>query len=414
MLKIRIKLLGLALCLTACTAVRSVQSAPSPKPVLPITLNGSLTLLCSSDLHYQSERLQSQVSVVPQMIYNEAITAAMLAQMQEAQPDRIILTGDLVNQGDEQDHQKMAALLRKVNEAVPVRVIPGNHDLAMVTREEFANLYHEFGYDQAYSRDPDSLSYAELTDAGVLLVLLDTNSERPGGSEGTVSDATLKWLQDMGEQARQSGWLMLTFSHHNLLDHTVTASSDIVAAADTVKVLLEQLNVKTHISGHRHTGHIQTDTAGAQSLTEIVLPMPIAWPNTYGCVQISMEGLDYTQETIDVAAWAQTQGLANPDLLDFSAYSVQAQRQVNQSTLDSTLKNAELTPEQRQLMEEVFQRTMFSYRQGQLDQIRAELLAHPGYQAWQALGPDTIWKRWLQALLTNEEQSPGDHIHVEY
>ena len=57
---------------------------------------------------------------------------------------------------------------------------------------------------------------------------------------------------------------------------------------------------------------------------------------------------------------------------------------------------------------------MFSYRQGQLDQIRAELLAHPGYQAWQALGPDTIWKRWLQALLTNEEQGPGNHIHVEY
>ena len=26
------------------------------------------------------------------------------------------------------------------------------------------------------------MSYAELTDAGVLLVLLDTNSERPGGS----------------------------------------------------------------------------------------------------------------------------------------------------------------------------------------------------------------------------------------
>lgn len=184
MLKIRIKLLGLALCLTACTAVRSAQPAPSPKPALPITLNGSLTLLCSSDLHYQSERLQSQVSVVPQMIYNEAITAAMLAQMQEAQPDRIILTGDLVNQGDEQDHQKMAAMLRKVNETVPVRVIPGNHDLAMVTRGEFANLYHEFGYDQAYSRDPDSLSYAELTDAGVLLVLLDTTAKGRAAARG--------------------------------------------------------------------------------------------------------------------------------------------------------------------------------------------------------------------------------------
>ena len=117
MLKIKIKLLGLALCLTACTAVRSAQPNPSPKPALPITLNGSLTLLCSSDLHYQSERLQSQVSVVPQMIYNEAITAAMLAQMQDAQPvRRRSLQRFLQHQRDEQDHQKMAAMLRKVNE----------------------------------------------------------------------------------------------------------------------------------------------------------------------------------------------------------------------------------------------------------------------------------------------------------
>lgn len=118
---------------------------------------------------------------MPQMIYNEAITSAMLAQMEAAKPDYIILTGDLVNQGDAQDHQKMAELLRKVNETVPVRVICGNHDLAMVTREEFVSLYHEFGYDQAYSQRSASLSYAELTEAGVLLILLDTNSERPGG-----------------------------------------------------------------------------------------------------------------------------------------------------------------------------------------------------------------------------------------
>lgn len=159
---------------------------------------------------------------MPQMIYNEAITSAMLAQMEAAKPDYIILTGDLVNQGDAQDHQKMAELLRKVNETVPVRVICGNHDLAMVTREEFVSLYHEFGYDQAYSRDPASLSYAELTEAGVLLILLDTNSERPGGSEGTLSASTLEWLKTLGNQARESGWLTLTFSHHNLLDHTVT------------------------------------------------------------------------------------------------------------------------------------------------------------------------------------------------
>lgn len=416
MLKIWFKVLGLSLLLSGCTTVQSQPSLSSWKDnPLPPALSQPLTLLCSSDTHYQSERLESQVSVVPQMIYNEAILTAMLDQMQKAKPDRIILTGDLVNQGDLEDHQKMAALLRKVNETVPVRVICGNHDLAMVTRDEFAALYHEFGYDQAYARDPNSLSYAELTESGVLLLMLDTNAVRPGASDGTLSASTLQWLRELAQQAQQAGWLILTFSHHNLLDHTVTAAEDVVSDADAVKSLFQQFGIKTHISGHRHTGHIKTETDGKSSLTEIVLPMPIAWPNTYGQIAISTEAvLQYTQQSIDVAAWAQDQGSSNPDLLDFYAYSYAAQRAVNQNTLDSTLKDVELTEEQRASMEDLFQQTMLNYRQGQLDQVRAELLQHPGYQTWQTSGPDTIWKRWIQALLSDESQSSGDHVRVAY
>ncbi len=251
------------------------------------------------------------------MIYNEAITAAMLAQMQDAQPDRIILTGDLVNQGDEQDHQKMAAMLRKVNETVPVRVIPGNHDLAMVTREEFANLYHEFGYDQAYSRDPDSLSYAELTDAGVLLVLLDTNSEKAGRQRGDIVGLNLEMaagpgrtsaavrLADADLQPSQSAR-----SHRDGFQRYRCRGRHGQSLAGTT----ERENAYQRAPSYR----AYPDGRGrSASLTEIVLPMPIAWPNTYGSVQISAEGLDYTQETIDVAAWAQTQGLANRICLIF-------------------------------------------------------------------------------------------------
>lgn len=94
MLKIWLKVLGLSLLLSGCTTVQSQPSLSSWKDnPLPPALSQPLTLLCSSDTHYQSERLESQVSVVPQMIYNEAILTAMLDQMQKAKPDRIILTG---------------------------------------------------------------------------------------------------------------------------------------------------------------------------------------------------------------------------------------------------------------------------------------------------------------------------------
>lgn len=62
--------------------------------------------------------------------------------------------------------------------------------------------------------------------------------------------------------------------------------------------------------------------------------MPIAWPNTYGQIVISTEAvLQYTQQSIDVAAWAQDQGSSNPDLLDFYAYSYAAQRQSTKTRL---------------------------------------------------------------------------------
>ena len=42
-------------------------------------------------------------------------------------------------------------------------------------------------------------------------------------------------------------------------------------------------------------------------------------------IQLCMGELDYIQEMIEVAALAQTQGLFNPDPLDFPACSVQVQ-----------------------------------------------------------------------------------------
>lgn len=49
---------------------------------------------------------------------------------------------------------------------------------------------------------------------------------------------------------------MLTFSHHNLLDHTVTAAEDVVSDADEVKSLFQQFGIKTHISGPPAYRHI--------------------------------------------------------------------------------------------------------------------------------------------------------------
>ena len=96
------------------------------------------------------------------------ITDAAFEQAEMLKPDVIILSGDLTLNGEKESHKELAKKLEQVEKAgVQVVVIPGNHDINNphaavyfgeekaetdpVTPEEFYNIYHMYGYDQAIS-----------------------------------------------------------------------------------------------------------------------------------------------------------------------------------------------------------------------------------------------------------------------
>lgn len=387
--------------LCGCTAA----GVGAPQPLLR-----PLTIVCTSDTHYQKDRLDSQVSIVPQMIYNEEILDAMFHDMLKQNPDYILLSGDMVNQGDAADHERFADKLRAVSVQAPVLAVPGNHDLTLTDDDQFLGYYHEFGYDQAFSRDTQSLSYAIRTEAGAVLVILDTNDHRSTHSSGAyVTLATGQWLEAVLQEAQSKGDLVITVSHHNLLEHTVTGS-DIIESEMDLRTLLNKYGVRVHLSGHRHTGHI----AEKDGLTEIVLPMPVAWPNSYGLIEISQgRRLHYQLEEIPVSAWAEEQSSELFDLMNFQDYSLNAARSVNDKTLSTTLKNLEISEYDRQMMEALFQQLSLAYRSGKLNEVQADLKEHPGAALWAEKGPASIWTRWVKGLLETP-QLPGAQIEIQY
>lgn len=336
--------------LCGCTAA----AGGAPQPLLR-----PLTIVCTSDTHFQKDRLDSQASIVPQMIYNEEILDAMFQDMLKQNPDYILMSGDMVNQGDAADHERFADKLRAVSVQAPVLAVPGNHDLTLIDDDQFLGYYHEFGYDQAFSRDSQSLSYAIRTEAGAVLVILDSNDHRGAHSSGAyVTQATGQWLEAVLREAQSKGEPVITVSHHNLLEHTVTGS-DIIESETDLRALLNKYGVRVHLSGHRHTGHI----AEEDGLTEIVLPMPVAWPNSYGLIEISQNRrLRYQLEEIPVSAWAEEQNSELLDLMNFQDYSLNAARSVNDKTLSTTLKNLEISESERQMMDALFQQLSLAYR----------------------------------------------------
>ena len=73
-----------------------------------------------------------------------------------------------------------------------------------------------------------------------------------------------------------------------------------------------------NLSGHIHLQHMgQTDSG----LWDIATSSLAVSPNQYGVLTLTADALTYRTAPVRVSDWAAAQGLSDPNLLDFSAYS---------------------------------------------------------------------------------------------
>ena len=150
-------------------------------------------------------------------------------------PTALVLSGDITMNGEKINHKELAEKLHKVQDAgIPVLIIPGNHDINnpnaavyfgdektstdSVTPEEFYDIYHMYGYDQAISRDSASLSYVYQLDERNRLLMLDSCQYEPKDLvEGRIKAETLVWMDEQLKKAQEDGMQILPIAHHNLL-----------------------------------------------------------------------------------------------------------------------------------------------------------------------------------------------------
>lgn len=116
------------------------------------------------------------------------------------QPDAVAITGDLTDSGRPEEYAVLRELLAPL--AMPVYVIPGNHDKRDALRTAFP--------DHAYLRQsPDFVRYA--IDAYALrIVAIDTVI--PGESGGELCEQQIAWLD--GTLARAPGRPTVVLMHH--------------------------------------------------------------------------------------------------------------------------------------------------------------------------------------------------------
>lgn len=393
----------------------------------------SVKIIVATDMHYLAKDLTDfqksfQYTVehgdgkVMQYIWE--ITDAFIAKVKEEQPDIVILSGDLTFNGEKESHEEFAEKLYEMEAAgIPVIVMPGNHDINnplaakftgdtyqqadSITPQEFEEIYQDFGYNEAVSRDPASLSYVYQIDDSTRAMMLDTCQYEPRNLVGgMIKDDTYDWIEEQMEAAYDLGMKVIPVSHHNLLDESEVYLQDCtIEHSEQLIDQLESWDVPLYLSGHLHVQHYMRSSEDS-GIYEIVTSSLSTPPCQYGVLNYEEDGgFSYHTQSLDMRAWAQNTGNTDKNLLNFEDYGKRFLSKVfyNQAQdeferLDSM---KDLTKYQRDQMAKVYAELNVACSAGKVAGIRENAMKKAGYKMWMEEGYQTVLSQYLEWITTD-------------
>lgn len=372
--------------------------------------NRPTKILVATDIHYLSPSLNDHGACFEKTILNgdgkalayiDELTDAFVEQVIREKPAALILSGDLTLNGEKQSHLDLAQKLRSITDCgIPVLVLPGNHDLnngyavrftgktyepvENLKPAQFDEVYAEFGYNGASSRDEASRSYVFPLSDELRVLMVDVNTI---GNEGVLKPETLDWVKNQLEEARQAGARVLAVSHQNLLAHSESISAGFVmGGAEELLALYEEYDVICNLSGHIHMQHTAKSESG---FFEAATGSLAVSPNQYARLTLRPHRMDYQTVPVDVSGWAEKQGSTDENLLDFSTYSADFFCQVNRGKVIGWLQKEENAEE----MADFFARINLDYFQGRPDLYDRE---DPMFDVWQQSG--AFYKDYVESM----------------
>ena len=338
-----IALLALCMSLTGCDDDNRVSDNPNDSDNTSQKDPNFKSIIVLSDIHVMAPQLlekrgtayDNYLSQDPKLLeYSGEVLEHLVKETLQRDPDLVIIPGDLTKDGELLSHQLVVSILSRLRSAgIPVIVVPGNHDIdnpegyysngdatrpaERTSPEQFKTLYADFGYNQAYAKDPASLSFVCEPLEGLVLLCIDTNkyeenlyldkgdAKNYNQTSGRIRPATLTWMLAEADKARALGKQVVLVQHHNVVQHydaqSTLQSSYIIA--DYVKVSKQLMEHGIHMAftGHTHLQDVAqyrtiADNAQPDSLVDVATGSVISYPNPWRTIKVSN---DFTEWQIN-------------------------------------------------------------------------------------------------------------------
>ena len=377
-------------------------------PMLP----GGLKIAVGSDLHFDPDNTDKSKELSA-VVYNPELVDALLWDARKEGAEILLLTGDVVNGGKIHRHTALAEKLQQAEkDGLAIYVLPGNHDLGPVTQTEFAEVYAPFGYEEAFSRDPTSLSYCVFRD-DVMLLMMDTGgytvsaidlSGAPDRSAvyAFLSEKTLQWAEKMLREAETRKVPVLCAGHYNLLPAVSREEGGFYLENGTrFAELLRKYSVPLYLSGHMHIRSVYQENGLTELLTEYLL----SYPSGYSLLNLTGESVQGIPRRIDVEGWAAENGSDDPVLLHYSAWQQEELKKYCRSAVEAMAQRDHVLKETEiELAADFFYQTMDAFWAGTLSQQGETLTALPGYKEFFHCADGFTFGRWIREMF--ESASP--------
>ena len=419
----------LVLALSACQA----QTKPLPaNSEVKIAIATDLHLLSDQLFDFDPETMDAYVSGDGRLVfYTSEIMDALSTQLSVEKPDVLIISGDLTHNGEKKSHEVLSKKLKALEEeGVRVLVVPGNHDIEnflarsleeskwvttdTIVAKDFERLYKDFGYTDAFERDPNGLSYVSELSEDLWVLMMDSNRYRigmPTGS-GEIRDVSLEWMESILMKAQEKGVEVFSVMHHNLLIHSPNNYiGNTLNNYEEVVELYDQYDVRLNFCGHIHAQGI-VHSEHTNPIYDVVTSSISISPIQYGWVTYQKEnGFEYNIRQVDVQAWAVENGKTDLNLLNFKNYARDSFKALSYGrTLETLTELALYDEEMNELLASSMSEVNAYYFPGHIANERERFLSSEGVLQWMSKSEPQRTRRYVEFMLQEKLISP---IHLK-
>ncbi len=245
--------------------------------------------------------------------------------LQDRETDIVLISGDLVCDGEREGHYAMRDKLRRLTAGGKrVFVLTATHDICPypkrysvergeypaegLPKNELLKLYWELGPQQALSVHEKSFSYVtQLAPGYRLFALNDDGIGWERGFHGYDEDQ-LQWIKDQLELAKKSGDVLLAMGHHPLLPpspvYAFTSPDDLIGNHEQIAELFADAGVHFMFTGHTHMQNIAYfDSPKGNRIFDINTGSLICYPSPIRHMTLTDKSLTVKTEHLQSINW---------------------------------------------------------------------------------------------------------------